>query len=158
MCSQGSLFGINRCARVTVSVSTLPCWPPARGKLFKGTRCHLGNVWDLSNAQGGALLSPARRSLSSSTCPCSPSPLLTPLLPSLPPCLSLSLSPSFLHSWPLLSFIFLQKCCENSQTHRSREQSGGGQGLGGKGVSEAGRGFRSYSSASARDLAHSAAG
>lgn len=95
MCSQGSLFGINRCARVTVSVSTLPCWPPARGKLFKGTRCHLGNVWDLSNAQGGALLSPARRSLSSSTRPCSPSPLLTPLLPSLPPCLSLSLPPSF---------------------------------------------------------------
>lgn len=78
--------------------------------------------------------------------------------PSLPPSLPLSLSPSFLHSWPLLSFIFLQKCCENSQTHRSREQSGGGQGLGGKGVSEAGRGFRSYSSASARDLAHSAAG
>ena len=25
-------------------VSTLPCWPPAQGKLFRGTRCRLGDV------------------------------------------------------------------------------------------------------------------
>lgn len=87
MCSQGSLFGINKCACVTVSCLYSPLLAPGQGDIVQrdqvSFRGHAGSVkcirWGTSQPchEISLLLWP----------PSSPSPLLTPV--------SLSLSPSF---------------------------------------------------------------
>lgn len=99
MCSQGSLFGINRCTSVTVSCLYSPLLAPSQGEIVQRDQVSFrGCVGSVKCTRWGT------------SQPCQEISLLLypPLLPqpstysppSLPPC-----PPPFLHSWPLLSFI-----------------------------------------------------